>query len=67
MKKILSFDFNTQHEISSVLAFFAVLILLGCACYWGWKMKGVVVYIGCMVSLIGWFLIYLGIVSDEFK
>ena len=51
---------TTQFPIVGVITFFAVIILLGCLCYFGWKIKGVIVYLGTMVTIIGLFLIYMG-------
>jgi hypothetical protein len=60
MKNLFNIDSTTQFPINGVIMFFAILTLIGCGCYCGWKMKGVVIYMGVVMIIAGLFTIYMG-------
>jgi len=63
MKNVLNIDSTTQFPTVWVLTAFAALIIIGCLTYWKWEMRGFVIYIGIIVTVVGMFMIYMGIVD----
>jgi hypothetical protein len=45
--------FNGQLSIRGFITLMSLLILVGSICHWAWKDKGMLIYVGCIIILMG--------------
>jgi len=62
MKNWLNID-STTLPTAGVLAVFAIIIIIGSLAYWKSEMKGLVMYLGIIVTIIGLMIIYISIID----
>lgn len=66
MAKFIESIASESYSISIVIGVVTGFILIGCISYWIWNLRGLILYIGGVVTLIGILLILIGIFDKTF-